>query len=946
MGSAGVLKARAGGGGRGIRRVSLGGDLAADFERCASEASRSFGGAEEGLLVEDHVWSARHVEVQVAADSCGAVATLFDRECSLQRRHQKLIEVAPAPFLDDTLRRVETALAEGLGTHPSFDSLVAKVIVNAPTYERALDKARRAVDDFGIEGPSTNLRFLSELLSRPEVLDATATTTFVDDAFPDDEAAALGDDGDGALRSPTAGTVVSVAPEEELAAKTPADGVLTGVGMVGAAPAVVVAVDATVLAGTQGFFHHHKLDRAVQVAAKRRLPIIALPEGGGGRPNDGDVEGLMAAGLFISTWHAYAALAGVVPRVAVVSGYCFAGSAAIAGCSDVVIATETSSLGMGGPAMIEGGGLGRVKPEDVGPAPALAERGVVDVVAADDAAALDAAKRYLSYFAAPVAPPAPAGGDQRLLRRLVPENRKRAYDMRAILDVVCDEGSVFELRDRFGRSVITALARVDGRAVGILASDPARNGGAVDADAADKAARFLRLCDAFGLPVVSLLDCPGFMVGPDAERDGMLEVDDVVDPAETRDRIVAAPRLRAAADGVWTLGMTSATTTRDAPADKATASDPPCAVCGQHAGRYACPRCDVRYCSLACFGKHGECSERFYAQRVRRALAEEPGRGRARCVGDLLSKGEDDDDARAAPSEARLLALLEGRAEATAEEEAMVLAAAKLEDAAPWTPWWAGVGRFDDDVAACEAGRAAVARAGLADAAAADALRAGGAAAPRRQRRRAAVLGRSAAAPPLWALVWRDGDGAGAPVEAAARKVAGERLAVTAAPLPRRRRDAPSLRLRRRAPRRRRGRGQRLARGLRVLAGGGGGVDAALEAAPPPPRRRGHGALLRDVAALLAAPAVAAAALLDAWSLVVLARGAPPPGGAVPRLWCGAPLGRNQPQPDFNVSVFGSFDLLRFENSTRAIDSSKISRIDDLTELGGLKFGWNNPTSG
>ena len=771
---AGVLKARAGGGGRGIRRVSLGGDLAADFERCASEASRSFGGAEEGLLVEDHVWSARHVEVQVAADNCGAVATLFDRECSLQRRHQKLIEVAPAPFLDDTLRRliaeaakalaassglqglgtfeflingdrfyfmecnprlqvehtvteeiagvdlvavqlalaegaalddalrgraaaprgfsvqarvlaekngkpsceparkfnpptngvrVETALAEGLGTHPSFDSLVAKVIVNAPTYERALDKARRAVDDFGIEGPSTNLRFLSELLSRPEVLDATATTTFVDDAFPDDEAAALadetaalGDDGDGALRSPTAGTVVSVAAvgeiargkpvvvieamkmehvlaapadgevvavrcavgdvvsegsvlaevavaagaeaagaeaavivdldaprpdlaalrsrlallddaarpeavarrrkrgqltarehifalcgesfkelgglavaaqrrtrgEEELAAKTPADGVLTGVGIVGDAPAVVVAVDATVLAGTQGFFHHHKLDRAVQVAAKRRLPIIALPEGGGGRPNDGDVEGLMAAGLFISTWHAYAALAGVVPRVAVVSGYCFAGSAAIAGCSDVVIATETSSLGMGGPAMIEGGGLGRVKPEDVGPAPALAERGVVDVVAADDAAALDAAKRYLSYFAAPVAPPAPAGGDQRLLRRLVPENRKRAYDMRAILDVVCDEGSVFELRDRFGRSVITALARVDGRAVGILASDPARNGGAVDADAADKAARFLRLCDAFGLPVVSLLDCPGFMVGPDAERDGMV----------------------------------------------------------------------------------------------------------------------------------------------------------------------------------------------------------------------------------------------------------------------------------------------------------------------------------------------------------------------------------------------------------------------------------------
>jgi len=354
----------------------------------------------------------------------------------------------------------------------------------------------------------------------------------------------------------------------------------------------------------------------------------------------------------------------------------------------------------------------------------------------------------------------------------------------------------------------------------------------------------------------------------------------------------------------------SATTTKDAPADKATASDPPCAVCGQHAGRYACPRCDVRYCSLACFGKHGECSERFYAQRVRRALAEEPGRGRARCVGDLLSKGEDDDDARAAPSEARLLALLEGRAEATAEEEAMVLAAlarGELEDAAPWTPWWAGIGRFDDDVAACEAGRAAVARAGLADAVAADALAAAernceAAAAPGGDR--AAVLGRSAAAPPLWALVWRDGDGAGAPVEAAARKVAGERLAVTAAPA---RAVVEAAYAYAAVARAFDGAHHDAAAdaanawlaACASLAGGGGGVDAALEAA----RARaagggllgagGHGALLRDVAALLAAPAVAAAALLDAWSLVVLARGAPKKLRRKARylaLWCGAPV--------------------------------------------------------
>ena len=302
---------------------------------------------------------------------------------------------------------------------------------------------------------------------------------------------------------------------------------ITGVGSVNGVRTAVVAVDATVLAGTQGVYHHLKIDRICNVATKERLPIVLLPEGGGGRPNDGDVEGLTVAGLYIDTWRALAGLKGA-PRVAVVSGYCFAGSAALAGCSDLLIATENASLGMAGPAMIEGGGLGVVAPGAVGPARDLAAVGTVHVVERDDAAAIAAAKRYLSFFSpAPRGDPDDSGGgspggDQRRLRRLVPENRKRAYDIRRIVDVLVDAGSALELRAGYGGAAATFLARIDGRAVGVLASDTRRGGGAVDADAADKAAAFFRHCEKSGFPIVVLVDTPGFMVGPDEERRGML----------------------------------------------------------------------------------------------------------------------------------------------------------------------------------------------------------------------------------------------------------------------------------------------------------------------------------------------------------------------------------------------------------------------------------------
>jgi acetyl-CoA carboxylase carboxyltransferase component len=205
--------------------------------------------------------------------------------------------------------------------------------------------------------------------------------------------------------------------------------------------------------------------------------------------------------------------------VGIASGYCFAGNAALLGCCDVVIATEDSSIGMGGPAMIEGGGLGVHEPGDVGPIDVQYANGVVDLRASDDAHAVALARRYLSYFTRPSAAPAPAPvADQELLRELIPEQRKRVYQVRSVVETLFDEGSVLELRAGFGPGMLTALARVDGRALGVVANDPTHLGGAIDADGADKAARFIALCDAFDLPVLFLCDTPGFMVGPAAER--------------------------------------------------------------------------------------------------------------------------------------------------------------------------------------------------------------------------------------------------------------------------------------------------------------------------------------------------------------------------------------------------------------------------------------------
>ncbi len=308
---------------------------------------------------------------------------------------------------------------------------------------------------------------------------------------------------------------------EDLIKMSPADGMITGVGSVNgehfgdeASRAMVLAYDFTVFAGTQGHMNHKKTDRMLGLAHQWNLPLILFGEGGGGRPGDTDTAGV--AGLDVPTFKSFAALSGNVPVISIVSGRCFAGNAALVGCSDVIIATADSNIGMGGPAMIEGGGLGAYKPEDIGPIDVHRKNGVVDIAVADEAEGVAAAKKYLSYFQGRLEKW--EATDQRELRHLIPENRLRAYDVRTVIDTVADKDSVLELRKDFGVGILTCFIRIEGRPMGLIANNPYHLGGAIDADAADKAARFMQLCDAFGLPILSFCDTPGFMVGPEVEE--------------------------------------------------------------------------------------------------------------------------------------------------------------------------------------------------------------------------------------------------------------------------------------------------------------------------------------------------------------------------------------------------------------------------------------------
>ena len=305
---------------------------------------------------------------------------------------------------------------------------------------------------------------------------------------------------------------------DDLIARTPADGMIGGLGTVNGQSIVAMSYDYTVLAGTQGGQNHRKKDRLFELAESLRLPVVFFTEGGGGRPGDTDMMGV--SGLDCLAFMYFAELSGLVPIVGINAGYCFAGNAAILGCCDVVIATADSNIGMGGPAMIEGGGLGVFDPHDIGPIDVQRANGVVDIVVPDEAAAVTAAKQYLGYFQGAAGEWACA--DQRELRHVIPEDRKRGYDVHAVIQCLFDTGSVLELRRDFGLGMVTAFARVDGRPVGVVANNPGHLAGAIDSDGADKAARFLQLCDAFDIPVVTLVDTPGMMVGPEIEKTALV----------------------------------------------------------------------------------------------------------------------------------------------------------------------------------------------------------------------------------------------------------------------------------------------------------------------------------------------------------------------------------------------------------------------------------------
>lgn len=395
---------------------------------------------------------------------------------------------------------------------------VARITPQAVTVETPAAEAH--------EDPAHIRRDLAEVIARHEVgLDAArpeavAKRRATNRRTARENVADLVDEGSFVEYGP-----VVIAPQrrrrdiDDLIARTPADGMIGGLGKVAGQPVIAMSYDYTVLAGTQGGQNHRKKDRLFALAEDLRVPVVIFTEGGGGRPGDTDMPGV--SGLDCLAFWYFAELSGLVPLVGINAGYCFAGNAAFLGCCDVVIATADSNIGMGGPAMIEGGGLGLVAPTEIGPMHVQQANGVVDIAVADEAEAVAAAKQYLGYFT-DRAQFEWTCADQRELRHAIPENRKRAYDVHAVIRGLFDTGSVLELRRDFGRGMVTALARVEGRSVGVIANNPNHLAGAIDSDGADKAARFMQLCDAHDIALVTLVDTPGMMVGPQVEKTALV----------------------------------------------------------------------------------------------------------------------------------------------------------------------------------------------------------------------------------------------------------------------------------------------------------------------------------------------------------------------------------------------------------------------------------------
>ena len=314
---------------------------------------------------------------------------------------------------------------------------------------------------------------------------------------------------------------------EELIRKTPADGLVSGIGGVNGdlfgeerARTMFISYDDTVFAGTQGGHGHIKTDRMLELANELSLPVIFHAEGAGGRSGDSDGDPARGFGGTVATWQRLAELSGKVPTIGVTAGWCYAGNAAIIGCCDIIIATEDALIAMGGPAVIEGSGMGAFLPEEVGAMSDLAPAGSVDIVVKDHDEAIVTSKKLLSYFQGRIDDW--EAHDQRKLRHIIPEHRMRNFKIREVIELLADKDSVLELRPEFGIGMVTAFVRIEGRPYGLTANNNEYIGGAIDSDGSDKVARFWQLCDAWNIPIISLVDTPGMMVGPDVEKTGLI----------------------------------------------------------------------------------------------------------------------------------------------------------------------------------------------------------------------------------------------------------------------------------------------------------------------------------------------------------------------------------------------------------------------------------------
>jgi len=300
----------------------------------------------------------------------------------------------------------------------------------------------------------------------------------------------------------------------------PADGLVMGTATVDGRPVVLVAYDYTVHAGTQSATNHRKMDRIFSLAEANKLPVIGWWDGGGARPHEMLIAGRPVNSGFVT----FARLSGLVPTIALVTGRAFAGQANLSGLSDVVIATKSATMGMAGPPLVEAALGHRLTPEEIGPMSVHEKSGAIDVLVDTEDEAMAAARKYLSFFRAEEQQPqndfeAP---DPLALRDVIPKNPRRAYDVRKAVSGMADIDSVLELRPRFGKAAITALAKLAGQPVGIIANQPMFLAGAMDSPACDKIARFIGLCDAHDLPIVFLCDTPGLMVGPDVEKTALV----------------------------------------------------------------------------------------------------------------------------------------------------------------------------------------------------------------------------------------------------------------------------------------------------------------------------------------------------------------------------------------------------------------------------------------